>query len=117
MEYKIMAGKFLLKKTEKGQFMFNLKASNGQTILTSELYQAKAGALAGIESVKKNAANDANFERKTSKKDEPYFALKSTNGQVIGMSEMYSSKAAMENGIASVKENAPGAAVDDETAA
>jgi len=111
-----MAGKFELKKSKSGQFMFNLKASNGQIILTSELYNSKAAATNGIESVQKNAAKDANFERKASSKDQPYFVLKATNGQTIGKSEMYSSAKAMENGIASVKKNAPDAAVDDQTA-
>ena len=50
-----MAGKFELKKTSNGQFRFNLKASNGQIIATSESYKTKAAALNGIESVKKNA--------------------------------------------------------------
>jgi uncharacterized protein YegP (UPF0339 family) len=44
-----MAGKFELKKSKDGQFMFNLKASNGQVILTSELYKTKASAENGIE--------------------------------------------------------------------
>jgi uncharacterized protein YegP (UPF0339 family) len=110
-----MAGKFELKKSKSGQYMFNLKAANGQTILTSELYQAKADAKGGIESVKKNATNDAAYERKTSSKNEPYFVLKAPNGQIIGTSEMYSSAAAMEKGIASVKANAPGAEVEDLT--
>ena len=68
---------------------------------------AKAGATNGIESVRKNAPLDERFERKTSKADEPYFVLKADNGEVIGVSEMYSSKSAMENGIESVKKNAP----------
>ena len=50
-----MAGKFHLKKSSDGQFRFVLKAGNGETILTSELYKQKASALNGIESVKKNA--------------------------------------------------------------
>lgn len=52
-----MAGKFELKETKNGQFMFNLKASNGQIIATSEQYTTKAAALNGIESVRKNAAD------------------------------------------------------------
>lgn len=44
-----MAGKFELKKSKDGQFMFNLKASNGQVILTSEMYKTKASAENGIE--------------------------------------------------------------------
>ena len=74
-----MAGKFELKRSKSGQFMFNLKAGNHQVILTSELYREKAGAQNGIESVKKHAGDDANYERKTSRKGEPYFVLKATN--------------------------------------
>ena len=111
-----MAGKFELKKSAKGQFLFNLKAGNNQVILSSELYSDKASAQDGIESVKKNAGTDAQYERKTSKKGEPFFVLKAPNGQIIGKSEMYTSAKAMENGIASVKANAPGASVVEVTA-
>ncbi len=106
-----MAGKFDLKKNVKGQYHFNLKAGNNQIILTSETYNSKQGALDGIASVKKNAGKDANFEKKISSKGEPFFVLKAPNGQIIGKSETYSSEAAMENGIASVKTNAPEAAI------
>jgi uncharacterized protein YegP (UPF0339 family) len=111
-----MAGKFELKAGANGKFHFNLKAGNGQIILSSESYDSKAAAENGIESVKKNAANDGSYERKVSSKGEPYFALKAGNGQQIGRSEMYSSETAMENGIESVKSNAPGASVADATA-
>ncbi len=111
-----MAGKFELKKNDSGKFMFNLKAGNGRVILTSQLYRAKAAAQGGIQSVKQHAADDSNFERKTSVKGEPYFVLKAANTQVIGTSEMYTSTAARENGIASVKTHAPDAAVVDLTA-
>ena len=111
-----MAGQFELKQTESGQFMFNLKAGNGQIILTSQRYQAKVSAQDGIESIKKHAADDGYFERKTSAAGEPYFVLKAANGQVIGQSQMYSAASAMENGIASVKVNAPDAPVVDMTA-
>ena len=60
-----------------------------------------------IESVKKNAVEDARYERKEAKNGAPYFNLKATNGQIIGSSEMYSSESARENGIESVKKNAP----------
>jgi uncharacterized protein YegP (UPF0339 family) len=109
-----MAGYFELKPAKTG-FLFNLKAANHEVILTSEIYTAKPGALNGIESVKKNALQDGRFERKTAKDGSPYFVLTATNGQVIGVSEMYSSTAAMENGIASVKTNAPAAEVKDLT--
>ena len=108
-----MTGKFELKKSKSGQFMFNLKASNGRVILTSELYKAKAGALNGIQSVRNNATKNANFEIKSSSKKQPYFVLKASNKEIIGKSEMYSSVANMKIGIASVKKNAPKAKVDD----
>lgn len=111
-----MAGKFELKKSAKGQYMFNLKAANNQVILSSELYNEKASDQAGTESVKQNAGADANYERKTSKKGEPFFVLKAPNGQIIGKSEMYASAKGMEAGIASVKANGPGATVADVTA-
>jgi uncharacterized protein YegP (UPF0339 family) len=52
-----VAGKFELKKTASGQFHFNLKAGNGEIIATSEMYESKASAQNGIDSVKRNAAD------------------------------------------------------------
>jgi uncharacterized protein len=85
--------------------MFNLKAANHEVILTSEVYEQKASAVAGIESVRVNGSQDANFEMKQSSANQPYFVLKAANQQVIGKSEMYSSEAAARNGIESVKKN------------
>ena len=102
-----MAGKFELNSSSNGKFFFNLKASNGQIILSSEMYESKAAAENGIESVKKNAADDGRYDRLTAKNGDPYFVLKAANGQQIGRSETYKSAAAMENGIESVKSNAP----------
>lgn len=106
-------GKFEIKKDRSNQFRFNLKASNGQVILTSESYTAKSACENGIESVRTNSQDDNKYERKIAKDGSPYFNLKATNGQVIGSSEMYSSSTAMENGIASVKSNAPAASIED----
>ncbi len=110
-----MAARYLLTKTSNGQFRFVLKAANGETILTSETYVAKAGALNGIESVKKNAPIDTRYERKNASNGKPMFNLKAANNEVIGTSELYSSTQARDEGIESVKRNAPGAATDDQT--
>lgn len=110
-----MSAKFEIKKSKNDKFVFNLKAGNGEVILSSELYEAKASAVTGIASVKTNAPNDERYERKTSAKGDPYFVLKAANSQVIGQSEMYSSPSAMEAGIASVKKNALGADTVDLT--
>lgn len=108
-------GKFEIKKDKAGKFRFNLKAGNGQVILSSEAYNSKSACDNGIESVRKNSADDARFERKTAKNGKAYFNLKASNGQVIGASQMYASNASMENGIKSVKNNAAGASIDDQT--
>ncbi len=110
-----MAAKFDLKRGGNEQFMFNLKAANGEVILTSELYNEKPSAVHGIESVKVNAVEDLRFERKRAKSGQPFFVLKAANGEIIGKSETYSSSWAMERGIRSVKRNAPAARVDDQS--
>ena len=110
-----MSGKFELKKSSSGQFMFNLKAGNGRVVLTSELSRTKASAQDSIKAVKKFAAKGANFERKTSAKGEPFFVLKAANGEIIGTSEMYTSAASMNKGIASVQTHAQTGTLTDLT--
>ena len=100
-------GTFLITKRKNEEFQFVLKAGNGQVILASEGYTTKAACLNGIESVKKNSQVDTRFDRLEAKNGKPYFNLKATNGQIIGNSEMYESVASRENGIESVKKNAP----------
>lgn len=111
-----MSGKFELKTSGNSESMFNLITSNGKVILTSETYPERRNALKGIESVRANALRDARFERKMSDSGQPFFVLTAANGVVIGRSQMYSSAAAMEQGIASVKAHAPEAELVDTTA-
>lgn len=108
-------GKFVISKRTNGEFQFNLKAGNGQTILASEGYSTKANCENGIESVRKNSQDDNRFDKKTSSNGKSYFNLKATNGQIIGTSEMYESNESRDNGIESVKANAPDAVVDDQS--
>lgn len=110
-----MAGKFELYKDAGGKFRFRLKAGNGEKILASEAYEQKSGAENGIESVKKNAPDDGRYERKTASNGQFMFNLRAANGQVIGTSELYKSASGRDNGIESVKTNAPTASVDDQT--
>jgi uncharacterized protein YegP (UPF0339 family) len=63
-------------------------------------------------SVKKNASDKKNFERKDSKDGSHYFVLKAANSKVIGKSQMYTTKESMENGIESVRENTKTATVN-----
>ena len=121
-------GKFVIKTTKTG-IKFDLKATNGQVIATSEVYTTAAACKNGIASVAKNApvanvedqtvegfATEKNpkFEIYTDKAGEFRFRLKATNGQVIAVSEGYTTHAACENGVASVKKNAVDAEVVEE---
>ncbi|MCH5173190.1 MAG: YegP family protein [Bacteroidales bacterium] len=107
-------GKFVISLRKNGEFQFNLKATNGQVILTSEGYTTKAACLNGVESVKKNAPLEERFEIKEAKNGKPFFNLKASNGQTIGSSQMYASERTMRQGIASVMKNAPEAPVVEE---
>ncbi len=118
-------GKFVVKQTATG-FKFDLKAGNGEVIATSEVYTTEAACLNGIESVKNNCGADVEdqtvadvvavkhpkYEVYKDKADEFRFRLKARNGEVIAASEGYKSKDGCMNGIASVKKNAPDAAVE-----
>jgi uncharacterized protein YegP (UPF0339 family) len=108
-------GKFVINQRTNGEFQFNLKAGNGQTILSSEGYSSKSACSNGIESVKTNSQDDSRYEKKESTNGKYYFTLKAGNGQVIGSSEMYESASGRDNGIESVKTNAPDATIDDQT--
>ena len=110
-----MAGKFEVYKDKAGEFRFRLKAGNGEIILASEGYVKKASAENGIASVKKNAPEDGRYERKETKSGGHMFNLKATNGQVIGTSESYKGTSGRDNGIESVKKNAPDARIVDLT--
>ncbi|MBK8581924.1 MAG: YegP family protein [Flavobacteriales bacterium] len=103
---------FELYTDKAGEFRFRLKAGNGENILASEGYKAKASATNGIESVKKNASDDANYECKSTNAGHS-FNLLAGNKQVIGTSQVYSSESSRDNGIESVKKNAPGAEVKE----
>ena len=121
-------GKFVIRNVASG-IKFDLLATNGQVIATSEVYTSEAACRNGIESVIKNApvANVEdqtveNFEQKSHPKFEMYedkggefrFRLKARNGEIIATSEGYKSKASCENGIDSVKKNAPEAQISEE---
>lgn len=100
-------------KRSSDKYHFVLKAGNGQVILSSQMYASKSGAVNGIESIKKNCGHDDCWERKTAKNGKFHFNLKSTNGQIIGSSQMYASESGMENGIESIKKNAPVAEITE----
>lgn len=108
-----MSGWYELSQAADGQFRFVLKAGNGEVILSSELYKAKASAQNGIESVQKNSVDDSRFERLEAKNGKPYFNLKAANYQIIGTSQFYANEQSREKGIESVKNNGSSTTIKD----
>ncbi len=121
-------GKFVIRKTKTG-VKFDLKATNGQVIATSEVYASEATCRNGIASVAKNApiagvedqtaegyeaVKNPKFEMYVDKAGEYRFRLNASNGQIIATSEGYKSKANCVNGIESVKKNAVDAEIVEE---
>ena len=119
--------KFVIKETNTG-FMFNLLAGNGQVIATSQVYKTLASCKDGVASVQTNAPiaeiedqTKEGFETKSNPKFEVYldkageyrFRLTAKNGQTIASSEGYAQIAGCQNGIESVKKNAPEATVEE----
>ena len=119
--------KFVLRNVSTG-FKFDLKATNGQVILSSEIYATRAAALKGIASVKLCAAaakvenqTEEGFRKELHPKFEMYqdkagqfrFRMKARNGKIIGTSEGYTGKAGCLNGIESVMANAPEAETEE----
>ena len=110
-----MPGYYEIKPAANGEFVFNLKAANGEVILTSETYKTKKSAEEGVASVQKNSPTDERYARETAKNGKFYFVLKATNGQVIGKSQMYAAAASRDDGIKSVQTNGPTSDVRDQT--
>lgn len=107
--------KFQIFKGKDDQFYFRLRAENGEIILQSEGYTTKASCQNGIDSVKTNGPLDERYECNVSKDGQYFFNLIAANGEVIGVSEMYTEQRNREVGIESVKRNAPLAQIEDPT--
>lgn len=123
-------GKFIIRTVNSG-IKFDLRAANGQSVLTSEVYTTESACRKGIASVIKNAptakiedqTQDAwkaltnpKFELYTDKSGNYRFRLKARNGEIIAVSEPYSAWAGCRNGIESVKKNAAEAEIMEEAA-
>lgn len=109
-----MDGYFELKCAAGGQFMFNLKDGNHET-LTSEIYSSKAGAEKGIAAVRANALYDVRYQRYVSRDGCPHFVLVAGDGEIMGKSDMYPFSAAMERSIEVLKSDVLFAIVKDLT--
>lgn len=93
-------------------YFFELHASNGEKLLSSEEYTSYVGALKGIQTHKTNILHD-NFRITLSKKGHYIFKLLSGKNSLLCMGENYPTKARCESAIESVKRFAETAIIDE----
>ena len=101
----LLAGWYELKTNDKGQYVFVLKAGNGEVILRSEHYKSRNAAMKGILSVQSNCTLEERYDPRDAADGGSYFNLKAGNHQIIGTSQMYKSVVSRNAGIESVKTN------------
>lgn len=92
-----------LKKDTKNTYRFCIKTGDGNSLLNSIPFSSKEDADNTIKQLSPLMKRQSVFERKTDHKGKFLFALKDTNGSIIGTSQCYSSEAGMENGIKNVR--------------
>ena len=104
----------VIRSGENGEemYFFELRASNGEKLLTSEEYTTYAGAINGIETHKANIARN-NFKIMLSKKGDYIFKLLSGKNMLLCMGEHYATRARCESAIESAKRFAKTAIVDE----
>ena len=93
---------FELFVADNDEFYFNLKAANGEIVLSSEGYVGKSGAENGIASVRENGRDLDQYEVRIADNEEFYFVLKAGNGEIIGVSETYVSESNAYRGLETV---------------
>lgn len=118
--------KFLIRRVASG-YKFDLYAANGQSVASSEVYNTGSACRKGVESVRKAAlaapvedltepghsVPNPKFQLYQDKSGLFRFRLRSRNGKIIAVSDDYQTKAGCENGIRSVRENAPDAELEE----
>lgn len=101
-----MSGAFQLKQSSQGGFFFTLAASNGEVLLSSQIFKNEQEAAAAIDQVKLQARDTDNFRIRTLSNGQCLFVLLDTSGRIIGSSQIYKSIKAAQDGIEAVKHSA-----------
>lgn len=95
--------RFQVNESATGRYSFNLHAANGAVVLSSESYTTEAAALNGTFSVADFGTDFDNYEiLATSSASGYYFNLYASNGQIVGTSEVYSTKSNAKRAVDSI---------------
>ncbi len=86
-----------------GKWRFNVHAKNGQIVLSSEHYSSQAAAVNGAVAVQTVSTDASAYHLQKNSANGWYFTVKADNGQVIGVSQQYTTKAAAQSTIKSLQ--------------
>ena len=112
-EKKAAKGKWLIEHKSEGEYMAKLAASNGEVMLSSEIYTSEEGARAGIDTIIKNT-EIGNFIAYQNKNGNYYYKLKTANNKLLCVGEIYKTKEQCLKAIESVKRIAADAVITEE---
>ncbi len=88
---------------ETGKFRFNVFAKNGKIILSSEQYTTEAAAFNGAFAVQTEGQNASSYRLNENTAGGFYFNVKAQNGEIVGTSQQYTTKAAAESAMTSLQ--------------
>lgn len=101
-EPKRMLGKWRIVIKGENAYIAVLHASNGEVMLTSEIYSTEEGARSGVETIKRGVET-GNFVIYRDKGGDYYFKLKSSGNRLLCVGEIYTTRDACEKAAESVK--------------
>jgi uncharacterized protein len=95
------------------QFWFHLREDGNRKIIvaSTEGYKTEQSCLNGIDSTKRNAPFDHNYNKFTGNDEKYYFTLRAGNNEPVSKSEGYDSAYNRDKGIENCKVEAPRASV------
>ncbi len=99
---KKLNGKWIVEKESDGEFVSKLLASNGEVMLTSEIYTTEEGARNGIATIIRGVESN-NFIVYQDKNNNYYYKIKTANNRLLCAGEIYKAKDACLKAVESVK--------------
>ncbi len=104
---RLVSGYYQLIEGQDGAFMFNLRAGNHETVLTSRLFWSRLAALDAVEMLRQVSQQPAQFVRLNRADGREFFEVLGPDGQALARSELYASRSGVLSGMASVRRNGP----------
>jgi uncharacterized protein len=95
--------KFEMLAGKDGRIYVQLKAANGETVLSGQGFVTKYEAIHSIASVMRYGAYENRFMKHETEDGKFFFQLQTPSGRILGWSELYHSKQGRDNGIVAVR--------------